>query len=202
MAGSPAASLARGRGVQFSGCIASEELGAVGAGIEGWLDNPGLVVSMTQDHIALASRQAMVIETGWKHPEDPQPSVLVHVECMEAGERVTAIQWVVLHNCVAVAVGTSHGSLLFYSQKGTLLLKQVSSIFSKYRIHQGTVVSYLTKQVHCRLGTKHSDFSGSFIIYGRFFRMAQFYDLVSAGIMLWVAIQKTFVFFSRGLFCA
>lgn len=111
--------------MQFSGCIASEELGAVGAGIEGWLDNPGLVVSMTQDHIALASRQAMVIETGWKHPEDPQPSVLVHVECMEAGERVTAIQWVVLHNCVAVAVGTSHGSLLFYSQKGTLLLKQV-----------------------------------------------------------------------------
>lgn len=40
---------------------------------------------------------------------------------------MTAMEWVVLDATTLLAVGTSFGALLLFSQKGTLLIKQVRS---------------------------------------------------------------------------
>jgi hypothetical protein len=54
------------RGLQLCGCVASDELGAVGAGKTRWLDNPAILVAMTQDHLAIATEQVMVMRLSWK----------------------------------------------------------------------------------------------------------------------------------------
>lgn len=45
--------------------------------------------------------------------------------CLEPEEKLTAMEWVVFDVVDLLAVGTSFGALLLFSQKGTLLIKQV-----------------------------------------------------------------------------
>jgi len=54
------------RGLQLSGRIVSNELEAVGAGKTRWLDNPAILVAMTQEHMAIATEQVMVMRLSWK----------------------------------------------------------------------------------------------------------------------------------------
>lgn len=45
--------------------------------------------------------------------------------CLEPEEKLTAMEWVLFDVVALLAVGTSFGALLLFSQKGTLLIKQV-----------------------------------------------------------------------------
>lgn len=54
------------RGLQLCGRIASPELEAVGAAKPRWLDNPAILVAMTQEHMAIATEQVMVMRLSWK----------------------------------------------------------------------------------------------------------------------------------------
>lgn len=45
--------------------------------------------------------------------------------CLEPEEKLTAMEWVLFDAVALLAVGTSFGALLLFSQKGTLLIKQV-----------------------------------------------------------------------------
>lgn len=54
------------RGLQLCGRIVSNELEVVGAGKTRWLDNPAILVAMTQEHMAVATEQVMVLRLSWK----------------------------------------------------------------------------------------------------------------------------------------
>ena len=57
------------RGLQLCGCVASDELEAVGAGKVRWLDNPSILVAMAQQHLAVATEQVMVMRLSWKQQQ-------------------------------------------------------------------------------------------------------------------------------------
>jgi len=114
------------RGLQLCGRIASNELEAVGAAKPRWLDNPAILVAMTQEHMAIATEQVMVMRLSWKQQgeTDSKPFVRKVGSCLEPEEKMTAMEWVVFDATTLLAVGTSFGALLLFSQKGTLLIKQ------------------------------------------------------------------------------
>jgi hypothetical protein len=52
--------------------------------------------------------------------------------CLESDEQLTAMEWVVFEAATVLAVGTSFGALLLFSQKGNLLIKQVLEFISSF----------------------------------------------------------------------
>lgn len=114
------------RGLQLCGCIVTDELEAVGAGKTRWLDNPVILVAMTQEHLAIATDQVIIMQLTWKQQaeKDTKPFVRKVGSCLEPEEKMTAMEWVVFDGASLLAVGTSFGALLLFSQKGTLLIKQ------------------------------------------------------------------------------
>lgn len=58
---------------------------------------------------------------------DSKPFVRKVGSCLEPEEKMTAMEWLVFDGATLLAVGTSFGALLLFSQKGTLLIKQVRS---------------------------------------------------------------------------
>lgn len=61
---------------------------------------------------------------------DSKPFVRKVGSCLEPEEKMTAMEWLIFDGATLLAVGTSFGALLIFSQKGTLLLKQVRSCLS------------------------------------------------------------------------
>jgi len=114
------------RGLQLCGSIAINDLSAVGAGKPRWLDNQVILVAMAHEHMAIATEQNIVMRLTWGQEEGKEGKSFVRQvrSCLEPEEKLTAMEWVLFDVVALLAVGTSFGALLLFSQKGTLLIKQ------------------------------------------------------------------------------
>lgn len=109
-------------GLTELGCVACEELGALGAGKEGWLQiNPNLILAITSQSVALANKSLLVILT-WNGDEGPK--IIIRPALSSEGD-ITAIEWLAFDQDRTLALGTSQGFLLIYSSNGDLLHKQM-----------------------------------------------------------------------------
>lgn len=83
-----------------------------------------LYQALTDEGLATSHREVCV---GMKKQaeKDTKPFVRKVGSCLEPEEKMTAMEWVVFDGASLLAVGTSFGALLLFSQKGTLLIKQV-----------------------------------------------------------------------------
>jgi hypothetical protein len=100
-----------------------------------WLDDAALLVAMThQQQMAIAVNRTIVMRLSWAiisgggggegDQSPPSPMVRKVGSCLESDEQLTAMEWVVFEAATVLAVGTSFGALLLFSQKGNLLIKQ------------------------------------------------------------------------------
>ncbi|KAH8937404.1 hypothetical protein BDL97_16G026700 [Sphagnum fallax] len=118
------------RGLQLCGSIPTDELSAVNSR---WLDDAALLVAMThQQQMAVAVNRTIVMRLSWAvisggggDQSPPPPMVRKVGSCLEPDEQLTAMEWVVFEAATVLAVGTSFGALLLFSQKGNLLIKQL-----------------------------------------------------------------------------
>lgn len=109
-------------GLTELGCVACEELGALGAGKEGWLQTtPNLILAITSQSVALANKSLLVILT-WNGDEGPK--IIIRPALSSEGD-ITAIEWLAFDQDRTLALGTSQGFLLIYSSNGDLLHKQM-----------------------------------------------------------------------------
>ncbi|EFJ15035.1 hypothetical protein SELMODRAFT_119185 [Selaginella moellendorffii] len=122
------------------GCLVSE-LGAVGAGKPGWLDDAALVAAMGRDLVAIARQRSLVV-TPWSgaHSSAPRASGF-SIDSIPAATgadpsyRITALEWLFWEGWSVLAVGTSLGILCFYSEIGDLLIKQSFNVGSICNLH-------------------------------------------------------------------
>lgn len=128
------------RGLQLCGSIPTDELSAVNSR---WLDDVALLVAMThQQQIAVAVNRTIVMRLSWAvigggggaDQSPPPPMVRKVGSCLEPDEQLTAMEWVVFEAATVLAVGTSFGALLLFSQKGNLLIKQVLESISSSKL--------------------------------------------------------------------
>jgi len=132
------------RGLQLCGSIPTEELSAVNSR---WLDDAALLVAMThQQQMAIAVNRTIVMRLSWAiisgggggggggDQSPPSPMVRKVGSCLESDEQLTAMEWVVFEAATVLAVGTSFGALLLFSQKGNLLIKQVPESISSSKL--------------------------------------------------------------------
>jgi hypothetical protein len=125
------------RGLQLCGSIPTEELSALNSH---WLDDAALLVAMThQQQMAIAVNRTIVMRLSWAiisgeggDQSPPSPMVRKVGSCLESDEQLTAMEWVVFEAATVLAVGTSFGALLLFSQKGNLLIKQVLEFISSF----------------------------------------------------------------------
>jgi hypothetical protein len=86
-----------------------------------------------QQQMAIAVNRTIVMRLSWAiisgrgggDQSPPSPMVRKVGSCLESDEQLTAMEWVVFEAATVLAVGTSFGALLLFSQKGNLLIKQV-----------------------------------------------------------------------------
>ncbi len=128
------------RGLQLCGSIPTDELSAVNSR---WLDDAALLVAMThQQQMAVAVNRTIVMRLSWAvisggvggDQSPPPPMVRKVGSCLEPDEQLTAMEWVVFEAATVLAVGTSFGALLLFSQKGNLLIKQVLESISSSKL--------------------------------------------------------------------
>jgi hypothetical protein len=130
------------RGLQLCGSIPTDELSAVNSR---WLDDAALLVAMThQQQMAIAVNRTIVMRLSWAiisgggggegDQSPPSPMVRKVGSCLESDEQLTAMEWVVFEAATVLAVGTSFGALLLFSQKGNLLIKQVLESISSSKL--------------------------------------------------------------------
>jgi hypothetical protein len=129
------------RGLQLCGSIPTDELSAVNSR---WLDDAALLVAMThQQQMAIAMNRTIVMRLSWAiisegggggGDQSPSPMVRKVGSCLESDEQLTAMEWVVFEAATVLAVGTSFGALLLFSQKGNLLIKQVLESISSSKL--------------------------------------------------------------------
>lgn len=114
----------RPQATRHCGFVVSE-LDGVGAGSEGWINDPSLLLAMSRHLLALAKGRTTVI-VGWEGEasEAPMP-VSISLPKGEEDHEIKAMQWLDFQRWAALALGTTQGSVLFYSSKGTLLLRQI-----------------------------------------------------------------------------
>ena len=137
-------------GARHCGFVVSD-LSSVGAGAsEGWIQDPRLLLSMSMSmpmphrhrhahaHLLSFAKGAHALIVSWEGPDDvvdAPPPVLLRLptpqgRAAEEQQRqqhlaITALQWLAFPSFSALALGTSHGSVLFYSTSGDLLHAQV-----------------------------------------------------------------------------
>ncbi|KAJ0601195.1 putative rab3-GAP regulatory subunit, WD40-repeat-containing domain superfamily [Helianthus annuus] len=108
------------------GTIANLDLTELGAGKEGWLDNPNLLCAFDTDSLAIANRYFLLV-LEWSHASAPasfRVKIRPNLSPIEA-EYVSALEWLVFDDIRVIAVGTSCGYLLIYSLGGDLIHKQL-----------------------------------------------------------------------------
>lgn len=109
------------------GTIATVDLTELGAGKEGWLDNPNLICALDTNSLAIANRYSLLI-LELSHPSSPvtfRVKIRPNLSPIEA-EYVSAVEWLVFDDIRVIAIGTSCGYLLIYSLSADLIHKQVS----------------------------------------------------------------------------
>jgi hypothetical protein len=98
-----------------------------------------------QQQMAIAVNRTIVMRLSWAiisegggggggDQSPPSPMVRKVGSCLESDEQLTAIEWVVFEAATVLAVGTSFGALLLFSQKGNLLIKQVLESISSSKL--------------------------------------------------------------------
>lgn len=91
----------------------------------GWIDDPSFLLSMSLHLLALAKGRIALI-VGWEGQETAlPPPVTISLPWGEDGHQIKAIQWLIFQKWSVLALGTTQGSVLFYSTKGALLLRQI-----------------------------------------------------------------------------
>ncbi|XP_076960109.1 uncharacterized protein LOC143636388 [Bidens hawaiensis] len=108
------------------GTIANLDLSDLGAGKEGWLDNPNLICALDTDSLQIANRYFLLV-LEWSHASAPanfRVKIRPNLSPIEA-EYVSALEWLVFDDIRVIAVGTSCGYLLIYSLGGDLIHKQL-----------------------------------------------------------------------------
>ncbi|CAM6126840.1 unnamed protein product [Calypogeia fissa] len=115
--------MAASKGLDYIGCVAIDALEEVGAGVEGWIDNPSVVFAMSREQIAFARERVLVMQLRWKGASE---AVLTQVgaSSSEFHEVVTSLEWLAFDEFTVLAVGTSLGALMLYSQWGIPLFRQ------------------------------------------------------------------------------
>ncbi|KAJ9551467.1 hypothetical protein OSB04_015512 [Centaurea solstitialis] len=108
------------------GSIASVDLTELGAGKEGWLDNPNVLCALDTNSLAIASRYFLLV-LEWSDASAParfRVKIRPNLSPIEA-EYVSALEWFVFDDIRVIAIGTSCGYLLIYSLAGDLIHKQL-----------------------------------------------------------------------------
>ncbi|KAL8195455.1 hypothetical protein R6Q57_025858 [Mikania cordata] len=108
------------------GTIANLDLSDLGAGKEGWLDNPNLLCALDTDSLAIANRYFLLV-LEWSHASTPaafRVKIRPNLSPIEA-ECISALEWLVFDDIRVIAIGTSCGYLLIYSLGGDLIHKQL-----------------------------------------------------------------------------
>ncbi|MCO5571517.1 hypothetical protein L7F22_025260 [Adiantum nelumboides] len=99
--------------------------GSVGAGFEGWMKDAPLLAMSTQLLAMARPRAVMIIKCRTPGDAHLSPAITISLPQSEQGHHITIIQWLVFTNWSILTIGTSLGSVLFFSTKGSLLLRQV-----------------------------------------------------------------------------
>lgn len=108
------------------GSIASVDLTELGAGKEGWLDNPNVLCALDTNSLAIASRYFLLV-LEWSNASGLagfRVKIRPNLSPIEA-EYVSALEWFVFDDIRVIAIGTSCGYLLIYSLGGDLIHKQL-----------------------------------------------------------------------------
>ncbi|KAI3808942.1 hypothetical protein L1987_24905 [Smallanthus sonchifolius] len=106
--------------------VRTADLSDLGAGKEGWLDNPNLLCALDTDSLAIANRYFLLV-LDWSHPSSPasfRVKIRPNLSPIEA-EYISALEWLVFDDIRVIAIGTSCGYLLIYSLAGDLIHRQV-----------------------------------------------------------------------------
>ncbi|KAK8936827.1 hypothetical protein KSP39_PZI012390 [Platanthera zijinensis] len=119
--------------------VACGELDLLGAGKrEGWLSDPSLLAALHPHALALAHRSLSLLLI---LPIDPsfslRPTTVRPPLSVEEGH-ISAIEWLPHADLLALALGTSAGSLLLYSTSGDLIHKQV--------VHPGRILRLKSRE--------------------------------------------------------
>ncbi|XP_068666172.1 uncharacterized protein [Aristolochia californica] len=110
------------------GCIACEELSDLGAGKEGWLsDDPFLLSALEAHSVALANR-SLVLILRWDYSSNP---IKIRPSLSSVEGHISAIEWLVFEDFRVLALGTSSGYLLIYSE---------TDLIHKQFIHPGHIL--------------------------------------------------------------
>ncbi|KAL3686188.1 hypothetical protein R1sor_004210 [Riccia sorocarpa] len=139
--------MATPKGLQYSGCVAADELEDVGAGFLGWLDSKDLVIAMTWSQMAIAKKNTLVMQLRWKNHGDYTPLMIRVGSSDSYEENVTSMEWLMFDDFTVLAVGTSSGALRMYTSQGVLLFQQQFSSGPLLRIRarqDGNIVVGLT----------------------------------------------------------
>ncbi|KAI3703906.1 hypothetical protein L1987_74102 [Smallanthus sonchifolius] len=108
------------------GSIATVDLSELGAGKEGWLDNPNILCALDTNSLAIASRYFLLV-LDWPHASAPasfRVKIRPNLSPIEA-ECISALEWLVFDEIRVIAIGTSCGYLLIYSLGGDLIHRQL-----------------------------------------------------------------------------
>ncbi|XP_024959104.1 rab3 GTPase-activating protein non-catalytic subunit [Cynara cardunculus var. scolymus] len=108
------------------GSIASVDLTELGAGKEGWLDNPNVLCALDTNSLAIASRYFLLV-LEWSTASGLagfRVKIRPNLSPIEA-EYISALEWFVFDDIRVIAIGTSCGYLLIYSLGGDLIHKQL-----------------------------------------------------------------------------
>lgn len=108
------------------GSIANVDLTELGAGKEGWLDNPNLRCALDTNSLAIANRYYLLV-LEWSNASGTSSfriKIRPNLSPIEA-EYISALEWLVFDDIRVIAIGTSCGYLLIYSLGGDLIHKQL-----------------------------------------------------------------------------
>ncbi|MQL87638.1 hypothetical protein Taro_020188 [Colocasia esculenta] len=109
------------------GWVPCDELSELGAGQkEGWLTDSPLLASLHSRYLALADA-SLVFVLGWEEYRQPSSAarpVRIRPSLSPSGGKITAVEWIAVDDLLALALGTSDGYLLFYSQEADQIHKQ------------------------------------------------------------------------------
>ena len=114
--------------------------GSVDAPFEGWMESSSsssvLFLAMTTHLLAMAKSRSIMIMSLYNGQSDADaskassPVTMCLPSCEEDRIAISAIHWIHWRDMCFLAVATTLGSVLFYSAKGILILRQVNDIFS------------------------------------------------------------------------
>ncbi|GAB2215864.1 hypothetical protein Droror1_Dr00020269 [Drosera rotundifolia] len=109
--------------------ISTHDLTDLGAGKQGWLDNPNLICALdSQSHSLAIANKFLILILDWSD-EDHRNSIQIEIRPELSpieGEFVSAVEWIGFGDGTRVlAVGTSSGYWMAYSLEGDLIHRQM-----------------------------------------------------------------------------